>query len=248
MPRGRPRKALESSEEERETLERWTRRRTGTQQIAVRSRIVLRCGEGLSNREVAEPLEVSELTVGKWLERFRLRRLEGLVDEPRPGAPRSITDEEVEEVITKTLESTRRRTPLTGPRGQWPRIWACRRPRSLGSGVLSAVQPHLAKDLQVYHRSLLRRKGARRRLVFTSIFPSEPWFCASTSNCSSPSLGSVPTHAPDAAGLAAAAHARLHPARYDFALRSPRHQDRRDHRLLSSPSSSPGVLELPQAD
>ena len=73
--------------------------------MALRSRIVLRCGEGLSNQAVARQCGVSTHSVSKWRERFRTDRLEGLADEPRPGAPREITDAQVEEVVTRTLES-----------------------------------------------------------------------------------------------------------------------------------------------
>jgi transposase len=71
----------------------------------MRARIVLGCSNGLSNGEVAKRLRITGATVCKWRERFRIDRLEGLLDEPRPGAPRSITDAQVEEVVTKTLES-----------------------------------------------------------------------------------------------------------------------------------------------
>jgi transposase len=81
------------------------RRPKSAQAIAMRARIVLGCNDGLSNGEVAKRLRITEATVCKWRERFRVDRLEGLLDEPRPGAPRSITDAQVEEVITKTLES-----------------------------------------------------------------------------------------------------------------------------------------------
>ena len=81
------------------------RRPKSAQAIAMRARIVLGCNEGLSNGEVAKRLRITGATVCKWRERFRVGRLEGLLDEPRPGAPRSITDAQVEEVITKTLES-----------------------------------------------------------------------------------------------------------------------------------------------
>ena len=74
--------------------------------MALRARIVLNCGAGMSNSDVATRLQVTRATVGKWRERFRLERLEGLLDEPRPGAPRSITDQQVEDVVTRTLEST----------------------------------------------------------------------------------------------------------------------------------------------
>src|SRR5207248_8318533 len=67
--------------------------------------IVLACGEGLSNGAAAKKLHITGATVCKWRERFRVRRLEGLLDEPRPGAPRSITDAQVEDVVTKTMES-----------------------------------------------------------------------------------------------------------------------------------------------
>jgi transposase len=92
------------TDEERATLERWARRRTSSQALAERCRIVLACAEGASNIEVADRLGVSRPTVTKWRSRFVARRLEGLADEPRPGAPRQITDEQVERVIVMTLE------------------------------------------------------------------------------------------------------------------------------------------------
>jgi transposase len=73
--------------------------------MALRARIVLSCEQGMSNAEVARRLQITGATVGKWRERFRALGLDGLLDEPRVGAPRRITDEQVEEVITKTLES-----------------------------------------------------------------------------------------------------------------------------------------------
>ena len=94
------------STDERATLERWSRRRSSAQALALRCRIVLACAEGASNTEVAQRLGVSRPTVTKWRARFVTRRLEGLVDEPRPGAPRTITDEQVERVVVKTLEET----------------------------------------------------------------------------------------------------------------------------------------------
>jgi transposase len=94
------------SDDERQTLARWARRRTSSQALALRCRIVLACAEGLSNVEAGRQLEVHDKTVGKWRARFLKRRLEGLTDEPRPGVPRTITDEQVEQVITKTLEET----------------------------------------------------------------------------------------------------------------------------------------------
>jgi transposase len=105
MAIGRPTKPLNLTPEEKDKLSMLARRPKSAQAIAMRARIVLACNDGLSNGEVAKRLQITAATVCKWRERFRVDRLEGLLDEPRPGAPRSITDAQVEEVITKTLES-----------------------------------------------------------------------------------------------------------------------------------------------
>ena len=94
------------TDDERETLERWARRPNSAQALALRCRIVLACAEGVPNYLVAERLGVNQATVRKWRTRFIARRLEGLADEPRPGAPRTISDDDVERVIVKTLEET----------------------------------------------------------------------------------------------------------------------------------------------
>jgi transposase len=94
------------SEEERDALQRWARRPNSSQKLALRCRIVLACAEGGSNTAIGSRLGVSRDTVAKWRTRFVAERLDGLHDEPRPGAPRSIGDDEVERVIVKTLEET----------------------------------------------------------------------------------------------------------------------------------------------
>jgi transposase len=93
------------SDEERSVLEAWTRRRTTAQALALRARIVLAAAGQLTNAEIAEVEGISRPTVTKWRNRFAARRLEGLLDEPRPGRPRTITDEQVERVVITTLES-----------------------------------------------------------------------------------------------------------------------------------------------
>jgi transposase len=90
---------------ERATLDRWAARRKTAQGLALRSRIVLACSRGTSSRQVARDLRTSEQTVCRWRRRFAEKRLDGLLDEPRPGAPRRVGDEKVEEVIRTTLES-----------------------------------------------------------------------------------------------------------------------------------------------
>src|SRR3984885_3321129 len=94
------------SDEEREQLESWARRPKSAQALAQRSRVVLAAAEGLKNTEISQRLSLDQKTVRKWRSRFARDRLDGLIDEPRPGKPRTISDAQVEEVIVKTLEST----------------------------------------------------------------------------------------------------------------------------------------------
>src|SRR5262245_22156811 len=106
--RGRPKSPLILSTEETDTLERWARRPTTAQALAQRARIVLACTTGQADTVVAAEAGVRRQTVGRWRRRFIAQRLAGLLDEPRPGAPRTITDEHVERVIRLTLETTPR--------------------------------------------------------------------------------------------------------------------------------------------
>ncbi len=108
MRRGRPIPALMLTRDERATLESWVRRRKTAQFLARRARIVLACAEGKPNTAVAGEVGLGRLAVGKWRARFLERRLDGLLDEPRSGAPRTVSDADVERVLVRTLETTPR--------------------------------------------------------------------------------------------------------------------------------------------
>ncbi len=108
MHPGRPKADLRLTPEDRATLIRWTARPKTAQALALRARIILRCAEGAPNLMVAKQLRIGNKMVGKWRARFCARGPAGLLDEPRSGAPRRVSDERVEQVLVKTLESTPR--------------------------------------------------------------------------------------------------------------------------------------------
>jgi transposase len=139
---------LRLTDEERATLERWARRPKSAQALALRCRIVLACAEGGHNTEVAARLGINRTTVNKWRARFLADRLDGLSDEPRPGAPRTIDDDRVETLIVKTLEetpvdathwSTRSMAKATGmSQSSISRVW-----RAFG------LKPHLTESFKL---------------------------------------------------------------------------------------------------
>jgi transposase len=157
MHRGRPKAELVLTDEERTVLERYVRRGTTAQRLAMRARIVLLCAAGLNNKCVARRLRTSAPTVGKWRGRFVEARLDGLLDEPRPGTPRKITDDQVEAVVVRTLEtmpkgathwSTRQMAKAVGlSHHSIHRIW-----QAFG------LKPHLTETFQLSNDPLLVEK------------------------------------------------------------------------------------------
>src|SRR3954447_23295475 len=101
----RPKPELVLSDDERQILTAWANRPKSSQRLALRARIILACADEPNNKAGAARLGVCGATVGTWRTRFVARRLDGLVDDPRPGAPRTVTDADVERVVTRTLET-----------------------------------------------------------------------------------------------------------------------------------------------
>jgi transposase len=108
MRLGRPKVALILTDDERLRLDSLAHRARTAPHLARRARIILACADGQDNKTVARRLRMSQTTVYKWRGRFVRERVDGLYDEPRPGAPRQITDEQIEAVIVRTLDETPR--------------------------------------------------------------------------------------------------------------------------------------------
>lgn len=145
---GRPKQKIELTETERTELERLGRRMRTNQHVAMRAKIILACVGGRSNVAVASEMRCSNITVGKWRRRFIEQRVGGLFDEPRPGAPRTITDEDVEAILVKTLE--------TKPKGRTH--WSTRK-MAENAGISSSsvgriwrtfgLQPHVVEGFKL---------------------------------------------------------------------------------------------------
>jgi transposase len=148
MHRGRPIPALTLAPGERDTLERWARRPKTAQALAQRARIVLACAAGVTNADVSAQVRVTRQTVGRWRARFLKKRLDGLLDEPRPGAPRTIIDAHVERVITMTLESTPREATHWSTRSM---AKACGLSQTAVSRIWRAfvLQPHRSETFKL---------------------------------------------------------------------------------------------------
>ena len=148
MRTGRPTPRVVLTTEERETLEQWARRPTTAQALAQRARIVLACATDKTNGDIARGAGVTRQTVGRWRTRFARKRLTGLLDEPRPGAPRTIGDAEVERVVRLTLETAPRDATHWSTRAMATRS-------GLSQSAISriwrafALQPHRVKTFKL---------------------------------------------------------------------------------------------------
>jgi transposase len=143
-----PKPELVLSDDERQTLTRWANRPKSTQRLALRARIVLACAGEPSNKDLAAQLGVCVATVGTWRNRFIARRLEGLADEPRPGAPRKVTDAAVERVVTRTLEAKPAHATHWSTRGMAEQSGLS--PSTIGRiGHAFGLKPHRADTFQL---------------------------------------------------------------------------------------------------
>lgn len=157
MRTGRPKVALILTDDERQRLASLAHRSRSAPHVARRARIILACAEGTDSKVVARRLHVTPATVCKWRSRFVGQRLDGLYDEPRPGARRTITDEQVEQVIIRTLETT--------PRGATH--WSTRdMAKAVGLNRMAisriwhtfGLQPHRSETFKVSNDPLLIEK------------------------------------------------------------------------------------------
>jgi transposase len=166
MQRAQRMPAFVLTAEQRETLERWLRRPKTGQGLAQRAQIVLECAAGGSDIRIARKLRCNRLTVGRWRRRFARDDLDGLLDEPRPGAPRTISDADVERVLAKTLESKPRDAT------QWS-TRSMAKTMGLSQSTISriwrafALKPHRSETFKLSRDPLY---VAGRRIFFRSEF------------------------------------------------------------------------------
>jgi transposase len=245
MARGRPLTELTLNGEDQETLTRWVRRPKTAQALAQRARIVLSAAEGRSNTAVAADLGVTARTVGKWRGRYVEQGPDGLLDEPRPGAPRTIGDDRVEAVIVKTLESepkdathwsTRSMARAMGmSQASIGRIW-----RAFG------LQPHRSETFKLSTDPLFVEKV--RDIVGLYLDPPERAVVLYVDEKSQiQALARFQPILPNAPGHARAAQPRLRPPRHHQPLRGTRARERQGHRLPPTASSRERVQEVPRA-
>ena len=243
MRLGRPLTPIMLTADEQTTLAGWARRRTTAQALALRARIVLQAAAGDSNTQIARRERVVQATVGKWRSRFLEKRLEGLLDEPRPGVPRTITDAEVEALIVQTLESTPRDATH----------WSTRtmaKARGLSQSSVSRIwrtfglQPHrvetfkLSKDPQFVDKT--------RDIVGLYLDPPDRALVLCVDEKSQ--IQALDRSAPILPLAPGVPERRTHDYRRHGTtlLFAPRCRDRQSDRGMSSPASQPGVPPVPQ--
>ena len=247
MPRtGRPKAELILTADEREQLTRDARRASSAQALALRSKIVLACADGLDNKTVAEQVRCSANTVSKWRRRFVEHRLDGLTDEPRPGRPRTISVDQVEDVIVATLESTPQNAT------HWTRSKMAAR-----TGLSKTTIGKIWKDFGLKPHQVDHFKLSTDPLFIDKLYDvvgplPEPargrGGAVRGREVPGPGPAALPAGVPDDARDARATHPRLRPARHHHLVRGD--ERRRRHRDLQPAPTTPGdrVQEVPDQD
>ena len=184
MRRGRRLPELKLSEEQRSTLQGWTRRRKTAQALSMRARIVLRASDGLTATAIAAEVHACIQTVSKWWRRFDEQGSDGLLDEPRPGQPRKLSDAQIEQVIVRTWckeppssassrssASAPPRLPSHQPPACWPRCSSRRAHR--GAGLFNPLLAWSSCSERSWKR--FSCSGVRELIFFNSVHcsPSE---------------------------------------------------------------------------
>ena len=170
---GRPVLPFVLSPSERDTLERHTRRATTAQALALRARIILRCARGETHTGIAAALGVALPTVGKWRKRFVEQRVAGLLDEPRPGAPRRIRYAAIEDVLIQTLETTPPDATHWSTRSLAKRVGLS---QSTVARVWKSLRVAAASDrnLEAVERPVVHRQSPRHRRALSASAGSGP--------------------------------------------------------------------------
>src|SRR5438132_3681495 len=246
MRTGRPKAPLLLTAEEQRELQSLAHRSRSAPALARRARIVLACATGEDNKTVARRLRTVAATVGKWRTRFVEQRMAGLYDEPRPGTPRNITDEQIEQVVVRTLEST--------PRGATH--WSTRamaQATGLSHMAISRIwhafglQPHRSEAFKLSPDPLLVPKSARHRRAVPE--PARPCRGAlRRREIANSGTGPHRAAAAPAPRPSRTAHPRLPPPWHDFVVRRARRQERQCDRSNPSSSSLVGVPQVPGSD
>jgi len=244
MVRGRRLKSLELSSGALTELTSFAGSRSLPHGLVRRAKIVLLCAEGLSNTTVAEKLNITRATVGTWRERYRLQGLPGLYDELRPGKPRSIVDEEIAELLRRTIETK----PVGGTH------WSCRSlaaetgiSKSTVQRVWSAfgLQPHRQKHFKLSTDPFFVDKVHDIVGLYLNPPDNAMVLCVDEKS-QAQALERTQPLLPIGARLCRGRHTRLQASRHDHPVRSARRGHRRSDAGVQAATSSPGVSPVPQ--
>ncbi len=246
MRLGRPKVALILTDDERVRLDSLAHRSRTAPHLARRARIILACAEGHDNKVVAKRLRMSQVTVCKWRGRFIRERLDGLYDEPRPGAPRRISDEQIEQVIVRTLEETPRGATHWSSRGM-------AKASGLGRTTVQQIwrafglQPHRSETFKLSNDPLLIEKVRDIVGLYMNPPAHAVVFCVDEKS-QIQALDRTQPLLPMRPGTGRAADARLQTARHDDAVCRAERQDGQAGHGVPSSSSLGRVSAVPRRD